>query len=74
MKFTLHELIEQGPYPGDDFFRVKVTGDGETWCFNISPEQAQAIEAILAKDSSTDPVWNELGECRLCRSERWPNG
>jgi hypothetical protein len=44
---NLREIAARGPYPGEDFFRMKVTGDGETkWC-NVTPEKLAAIIETL---------------------------
>jgi hypothetical protein len=44
----LQALLENGPYEGENFYRLKVTGNGATTWVNISPEQLAAIVAILA--------------------------
>lgn len=43
----LRELLERGPHEGEDFYRVKATGAGETKWFNVAPEQLEAIAGIL---------------------------
>jgi hypothetical protein len=43
-------LLERGPYPGEDFFRLKVTGNGETRWLNVSAEQLGAFAAQIERD------------------------
>jgi hypothetical protein len=39
-----------GPPPADEgFYRVKITGTGETKWFNISPAELAAFRAVLAE-------------------------
>lgn len=47
----IRELLARGPSPGEDFFRMKATGQGETKWFNVSPERLEAIAAILDDES-----------------------
>jgi hypothetical protein len=50
----LREQLDRGPDPGEDFFRLKVTGKSETKWLNVSPaELANIIDAI---DFSDDHV------------------
>jgi hypothetical protein len=42
--------LERGPYPGEDFYRLKVTGNGESKHVNISSAQLAAIIAVLATE------------------------
>lgn len=43
-------IDELGPPPADEgFYRVKITGDGETKWFNISPAELAAFRATLAQ-------------------------
>jgi hypothetical protein len=46
----LREQLKRGPAPAEDFFRMKVTGSGETTWFNITPEQLAAIIEALHED------------------------
>lgn len=46
----LRELLLAGPYEGEDFFRVKATGNGETKWFNVSPEKLAKIADVLAEE------------------------
>jgi hypothetical protein len=43
----LRDLLEAGPQPDEDFFRMKAMGNGQTHWFNISPAQLEAIAALL---------------------------
>jgi hypothetical protein len=43
----IRELIQRGPSDGDDFYRMKATGNGETKWFNVSTAQLEAIAKIL---------------------------
>jgi hypothetical protein len=41
-----------GPPPADEgFYRVKITGNGETNWLNISPAELAAFRAVLAERS-----------------------
>jgi hypothetical protein len=44
----LQRQLDRGPYPGEDFFRLKVTGDGGTPHVNVTPDQLAAIVAVLS--------------------------
>jgi hypothetical protein len=48
---AIRDQIERGPYPGEDFFRLKVTGNRETHWVNVTPKQLEAIAAILDNDA-----------------------
>lgn len=48
MATRLRELLEAGPFPGEDFYRLKVTGNGETHWMNVSPDQLAAIARVLS--------------------------
>ena len=41
-------------------------------------EKSAAEEADATRNSAAEPtpeeIWNELGECRLCGTARWPDG
>jgi hypothetical protein len=50
MNADLEHLLNRGPQPGEDFYRMKVTGNGETRWFNVSGEKMEAIAAILAEE------------------------
>jgi hypothetical protein len=40
-------MLERGPAPGEDFYRVRVSGaDHSLWC-NVTPEQLAAMLAAL---------------------------
>lgn len=43
----VRNLTKRGPYPGEDFYRMKLTGNGETRWVNVTPEQVDAIAALL---------------------------
>lgn len=45
----LRRLMDDGPSPGEDFYRVKVTGSGETHWFNVTPDELDAITRILER-------------------------
>lgn len=49
----LRHLREQGPAPGEDFFRMKATGNGETMWFNVTPTELDAITAVLDPNTRT---------------------
>ena len=40
-------VIDAGPAPGEDFYRLKITGDGSTPYLNVSPAQLAAIREVL---------------------------
>lgn len=46
----MRNQLKRGPYPGEDFFRLQVTGKGETRVINISGDQLQKIALILGED------------------------
>ena len=43
----IRRILDLGPYPGEDFYRLKVSGNGATPHVNVTPEQLEAIAAIL---------------------------
>lgn len=51
----LVDMLEDGPYKGEDFYRVKVTGNGETKWFNVSPAQITAFAEIMNADDAPTP-------------------
>lgn len=54
MNYAANEMVrqlERGPLPGEDFFRVKVTGNGETRWVNITPAQLRSFAMILDQDA-----------------------
>jgi hypothetical protein len=44
----LRKQLVRGPYAGEDFFRLKVTGNGESRWINVTREQLDAIATVLA--------------------------
>jgi triacylglycerol esterase/lipase EstA (alpha/beta hydrolase family) len=45
--FEMLEQLKRGPYPGEDFYRLRVTGDGSTKTVNVTADQLERIAAIL---------------------------
>lgn len=45
-------LLNRGPHADEDFFRVKITGDGETRWFNVSSEMLEQFAQILESDKA----------------------
>jgi uncharacterized protein (AIM24 family) len=45
--YELFEQLKRGPYEGEDFFRLRVTGNGETKTVNVTPGQLHEIARIL---------------------------
>lgn len=43
----LRRVLERGPFPGEDFFRLKVTGNRESRWINVTAEQLDAIADIV---------------------------
>lgn len=43
----LREQLERGSYEGEDFFRLKVTGNGETKWVNVTAEQLAKIAEVV---------------------------
>ena len=43
----IEKLTERGPSAGEDFYRLKMTGTGETRWVNVTPAQADAIRDVL---------------------------
>jgi hypothetical protein len=43
----IQRQLERGPYEGEDFFRLKVSGDGQTKTVNITPAQLAEIVEVL---------------------------
>lgn len=59
----LREQLERGPDPGEDFFRLKVTGRGETKWLNVSPAILTAlIEAIPFPPGYVETIRAKLRE------------
>lgn len=48
----LQKQLDRGPYAGEDFFRLQVTGNGTSRWINITAEQLAGIVALLANDGS----------------------
>lgn len=51
----IRRLLERGTHEGEDFFRLKATGDGETRWMNVTPAQLDAVAAALDTESEPDP-------------------
>ena len=51
----LQRLLVAGPHPDEDFFRLKVTGNGSTKWVNISLQQLAAIHQLLTTDPEPHP-------------------
>ena len=47
----IRSLMERGPSPGEDFYRLKVTGMGETNWVNVTHDELLIIAHIL------NPAW-----------------
>lgn len=47
---NIRRLLDAGPSEGEDFFRLKLTGHGETQWMNVTPERMEAIAAVFAPD------------------------
>lgn len=43
----VRHIVAAGPAPGESFFRLKVTGNGESTWVNVSREELEAIAAVL---------------------------
>jgi hypothetical protein len=43
----LRRVLGAGPYPGEDFFRLKVTGNGASNWVNVTPEQLAGLVELL---------------------------
>lgn len=52
---TLRELLERGPYPGEDFFRMQVTGNGSTYWTNVSPAELARVVLVVEGGPVTVP-------------------
>lgn len=50
-------LLKRGPHAGEDFFRMKVTGNGETRWVNITPAQLASIGAVLNDQDEAQKVY-----------------
>ena len=51
--YAATEMLEQfkrGPYEGEDFFRMQVSGNGKTRWVNISPAALVRIATILDQE------------------------
>lgn len=44
----IRRLLERGTQPDEDFYRMKLTGNGETKWVNVTPEQAEKIAEVVA--------------------------
>ncbi len=58
MEYAASEIqrqFERGPYPGEDFFRLKVTGKGESRWVDVAPEQLADIVALLDTTAEVPP-------------------
>jgi hypothetical protein len=43
----IRRVLDNGPWPGEDFYRLKITGESQTHALNVSPEQVAAIAEIV---------------------------
>lgn len=43
----IENLMERGPFEGEDFYRVQFTGNGKTPWINLTPDQLTAIAAVF---------------------------
>lgn len=52
------DMIDRlGPPPADEgFYRVKITGNGETNWFNVSPAELAEVRAIFAAEDEDDTI------------------
>lgn len=59
----LREQLKRGPQPDEDFFRLQVSGDGQTKTLNVSPDElARIIEAIDFDTTHVDTIRATLRE------------
>lgn len=58
----LRRLYECGPYPGEDFHRLKVTGNGESRWLNITPAQLKVIAGMLDETELYSTLRAEIAE------------
>jgi hypothetical protein len=56
---SLEQMLMAGPYPGEDFHRMKITGNGETSWINIKPSQLATIVALIEEDSNVAAAFRE---------------
>lgn len=65
-KDELTRQLERGPYAGEDFFRLQVTGDGATKHLNISRAELAAIRDAVSGDlivgAFTPAEWELIAE------------
>lgn len=64
----VREQLDAGPHEGEDFFRAKFTGAGETKWFNVTPGQLAEIAAILEAPTPVVPTIDSAGitHCGSC--------
>lgn len=48
----IERQLERGPYPGEDFYRLQVSGNGQTKHVNITTAQLTKIAAILREEEA----------------------
>lgn len=68
----IRALLARGSVEGEDFYRLKVTGNGETKWVNVSPEQLATIAAILDEDDLalvTNALTCYSGQLRVSEQE-----
>jgi hypothetical protein len=54
LNYEAQEMVKQlkrGPYSGEDFFRLQVSGNGQTRHINITPEQLRSLAMLLDQDA-----------------------
>ena len=61
----MRRQLERGPYEGEDFYRMQVTGEGKTKWVNITPAQLAAIAELLTP--TPEPTADEPEQVRLRR-------
>lgn len=69
---TLEQMLMAGPAPGEDFHRMKVTGNGETNWINIKPSQLVSIVALIEEDSNVAAAQRER-DAHAAMFDKLPN-
>jgi hypothetical protein len=50
----MQRQLDRGPYAGEDFFRIKASGNGETHHVNVTPAQLAEIVEVLNRTNGKD--------------------
>ena len=66
----IRRVLSHGPVPGEDFYRLKVSGYTNTQWVNITPAELEEIADLL--DEPPDPMEDELPPAFAVAAAQYP--